>query len=131
MMAGIAGRAIRAVITWPVVAGCGWATVAIGSQLGFQLGCRPVDDGLAAVVVIERRACPYCRGERPGRAEVLIDARRPAGARPDQAAVAGLVHPEDLWQLCRNELTRAEVRIGGSNIRRRWFGVVNGSVGRW
>ena len=37
-------------------------------------------------------------------AEVLIAARRLAGARPQLAAVAGLVHHEDLWQLCRDEL---------------------------
>ena len=46
-------------------------------------------------------------------AEVLIAARRLAGTRPHLAAMAGLVHPEDLWQLCRNELTGAEVRMGG------------------
>ena len=38
-------------------------------------------------------------------AEVLIAARRLAGARPHLAAVAGIVHREDLWQLCRDELT--------------------------
>jgi hypothetical protein len=37
--------------------------------------------------------------------EVLIAARRLAGARPHLAAVAGIVHREDLWQLCRDELT--------------------------
>ena len=36
-------------------------------------------------------------------AEILIAARRLAGARPRLAAVAGIVHHEDLWQLCRNE----------------------------
>ena len=97
-----------------------------GSQLGFQLGYRPADDGLVAVVVIGRSTCPCCHGERPGPAEVLIAARRLAGARPHLAAVAGIVHSEDLWQLCRNELTRAEVRIGGRDIRGRWFGVVVG-----
>jgi hypothetical protein len=51
-------------------------------------------------------------------AEVLIAARRLAGTRPHLAAVAGLVHPKDLWQLCRNELTGAELRIGGRAIRR-------------
>src|SRR5947199_9271941 len=39
-------------------------------------------------------------------AEILIAARRLAGARPHLAAVAGIVHQEDLWQLCRDELTR-------------------------
>ena len=33
-------------------------------------------------------------------AEILIAARRLAGARPHLAAVAGIVHHEDLWQLC-------------------------------
>ena len=59
-------------------------------------------------------------------AEVLIAARRLAGARPYLAAVAGIVHPEDLWQLCRDELTGLDVRIGGWDIRGRWFGVVVG-----
>ena len=39
-------------------------------------------------------------------AEILIAARRLAGARPHLAAVAGIVHPDDLWQLCREELDR-------------------------
>ena len=39
-------------------------------------------------------------------AEVLIAARRLAGARPHLAAVAGIAHHEDLWQLCRDELYR-------------------------
>jgi hypothetical protein len=38
-------------------------------------------------------------------AEILIAARRLAGARPQLAAIAGIVHREDLWQLCREELT--------------------------
>ncbi len=57
-------------------------------------------------------------------AEVLVAARLPAGVRPHLAAVAGLVHREDLWQLCRDELTGAEVRVDGWDIRGRWFGVV-------
>ena len=32
--------------------------------------------------------------------------------------------PEDLWQLCRDELTGVDVRIDGWDIRGRWFGVV-------
>ena len=43
-------------------------------------------------------------------AEVLMAARRLAGARPHLAAVAGIVPHEDLWQLCRDELTGADVR---------------------
>jgi len=57
-------------------------------------------------------------------AEVLIAARRLAGARPHLAAVAGIVHHEDMWQLCRDELTGLDVRTGGWDIRGRWFGVV-------
>ncbi len=37
---------------------------------------------LAAAVVIERRTCSCWRGERPDPAEILIAARRLAGARP-------------------------------------------------
>ena len=57
-------------------------------------------------------------------AEILIAARRLAGARPHLAAVAGIVHHEDLWQLCRDELTGVDVRVDGWDIRGRWFGVV-------
>ena len=57
-------------------------------------------------------------------AEVMIAARRLTGARPHLAAVAGIVHQEDLWQLCRGELTGVDVRADGWDIRGRWFGVV-------
>ena len=65
-------------------------------------------------------------------AEVLIAARRLAGARPHLAAVAGIVHREDLWQLCREELdnTGIDVRVDGWDIRGRWFGVVVGATPR-
>ena len=63
-------------------------------------------------------------------AETLMAARRLAGARPHLAAVAGIVHPEDLWQLCRDELTGADVRADGWDIRGRWFGVVVGATPR-
>ncbi len=63
-------------------------------------------------------------------AEILIAARRLAGARPHLAAVAGIVHHEDLWQVCRDELTGADVRIDGWDIRGRWFGVVVGATPR-
>ena len=33
-----------------------------------------------------------------------------AGSRPHLAAVAGIVHQEDLWQRCRDELTGVDVR---------------------
>ena len=57
-------------------------------------------------------------------AETLIAVRRLAGTRPHLTAVAGIVHPEDLWQLCREELTGVDVRADGWDIRGRWFGVV-------
>jgi hypothetical protein len=63
-------------------------------------------------------------------AEVLIAARRLAGARPHLAAVAGIVHPEDLWQLFRAELTGIDVRADGWDVRGRWFGVVVGATPR-
>ncbi len=40
-------------------------------------------------------------------AEILLAARRLAGARPRLAAVVGIVHPEELWRLCRDELDRS------------------------
>ena len=61
-------------------------------------------------------------------AEVLIAARRLAGARPHLAAVAGIVNKEDLWLLCRGELTGLDVRTGGWDIRGRWFGAVVGAT---
>jgi hypothetical protein len=63
-------------------------------------------------------------------AEVLIAARRLVGARPHLAAIAGIVHPEDLWQLCRAELTGVDVRTDGWDIRGRWFGMVIGATPR-
>ncbi len=63
-------------------------------------------------------------------AEVLIAARRLAGARPHLAAVAAIAHPEDLWQLCRDELTGVDARIDGWDIRGRWFGSVVGATPR-
>jgi hypothetical protein len=62
--------------------------------------------------------------------EVLIAARRLARARPHLAAVTGIVHREDLWQLCRDELTGVDVCVGGWDIRSRWFGVVVGATPR-
>ena len=63
-------------------------------------------------------------------AEVLIAARRLAGARPHLAAVAGIVNNEDLWLLCRGELTGVDVHIDGWDIRGRWFGMVVGATPR-
>jgi hypothetical protein len=62
-------------------------------------------------------------------AEILIAARL-AGARPHLAAVAGIVHHEDLWQLCRDELAGVDVRTDGWDIRGRWLGVVVGATPR-
>jgi hypothetical protein len=63
-------------------------------------------------------------------AEVLIAARRLAGARPHLAAVAGIVAQQDLWQLCRDQLTGVDICAGGWDIRGRWFGVVVGATPR-
>jgi hypothetical protein len=63
-------------------------------------------------------------------AEVLNAARRLTGARPHLSAVAGIVHHEDLWRLCRDELTGVNVRADGWDIRGRWFGVVIGATPR-
>lgn len=57
-------------------------------------------------------------------AETVIAARQLAAARPHLAAVAGIVRHEDLWQLCRDELTGVDVQAEGWDIRARWFGVV-------
>jgi hypothetical protein len=57
-------------------------------------------------------------------AEILIAARRLAGARPHLSAVAGIVHQDDLGLLCRDELTGTDVRVDGWDFRGRWFGVV-------
>ena len=62
-------------------------------------------------------------------AEILIAARRLAEARPHLAAVAGIVHHEDLWRLCRDEL-RSRRWVDGWDIRGRWFGVVAGATPR-
>ena len=63
-------------------------------------------------------------------AEVQIAVLRLAGARPHLAAVAGIVHYEDLWQFCRDELTGVDVHVDGWDIRGRWFGVVVGATPR-
>jgi hypothetical protein len=63
-------------------------------------------------------------------AEILIAARRLVGARPHLAAVAGIMLQEDLWRLCREELTGVDVHIDGWDIRGRWFGVVVGATPR-
>jgi hypothetical protein len=63
-------------------------------------------------------------------AEILIAARRLAEARPHMAAVAGIMHPDAIWQLCRDELTEVGVRAAGWDIHGRWFGVVVGATPR-
>ncbi len=57
----------------------------------------PVTSPVSSPVLIERHTCPCCRGKRP-------DLGRDAD--------------------CRDELTGAGVRVGGWDIRGRWFGVV-------
>jgi hypothetical protein len=76
---------------------------------------------------MERRMCPCCRGGVLTPAEVLIAARRLAGARPHLVAVAGMVHHEDLWQLCRDD-TGVDVRTGGWDVRGRWLGLGRGRL---
>jgi hypothetical protein len=63
-------------------------------------------------------------------AEILIAARRLTRARPHLTAVAGIVAQEDLWLLCRDELTGLDVRVDGWDHRGRWFGVVVGATPR-
>jgi hypothetical protein len=45
-------------------------------------------------------------------------------------SLTGIVHPEDLWQVCLGELTGGDVRIDGWDIRGCWFGVVVGATPR-
>jgi hypothetical protein len=104
--------------------------VAVGSHLGSQLGYLPADGSLAAAVVIGAARAHAVVVSVLTPAEVLIAARRLAGTRPHLTAVAGIVHPEDLWQLCRDELTGVDVRTDGWDIRGRWFGVVVGATPR-
>jgi hypothetical protein len=58
----------------------------------------------------------------------------PRGGSPEHGptwvAVAGIVHPKDLWQLFRAELTGIDVRADGWDVRGRWFGVVVGATPR-
>jgi len=112
------------------MAECGWMTVAVGSHLGSQLGylsAEPVSppgwssSAARAHAVVVSVLTP---------AEILIAARRLAGARPHLVAVAGIVHHEELWQLCRDELTGVDVRVDGWDIWGRWFGVVVGATPR-
>ena len=121
VMPGEAGCAFWPGITRLDVAGCGWAAVAVGSHLGSQLGCLLAEDGLAAGWS-SGAACTHAVVVSVLTAvEMLIAARRLVGARPHLAAVAGIVHHEDLWQLRRDELTGIDVRIDGWDIRGRWF----------
>jgi hypothetical protein len=57
-------------------------------------------------------------------AETVLAVRRLAAMRPYLAAVAPLVDADDLWRLCRDELTGVDVGMEGWDIRGRWFGVV-------
>src|SRR5947209_13517219 len=92
-----AGCAVWPGITRLDVAGCGWATVAVGSHLGSQLGYLPAEDGLTAGVVIKRHTCPCCRGERshPGRdtdrCAAACGSTTPSGCRRWHRASRGTV----------------------------------------
>ena len=80
-------------------------------------------DGLAVAVIIERRTCPCCGGERPdpGRdPDCRAAARRsttPPGRRCRHRASRG-----PMAAVPRR--ARVDVRIDGWDIRGRWFGVV-------
>jgi hypothetical protein len=50
--------------------------------------------------------------------EILIAALPLAGARPHLAAVAGIVHHEDLWQLCRGERAPGPPCLCRQSLRR-------------
>ena len=99
--------------------------MAVGIHSGSWQGCLPVGEGPAPAVVIGCRSCSCWCGERadPGRGPDCRAAARGSAAAP--GCGAGIVHREDLWQLCRDELTdRVDVRADGWDIRGRWFGVV-------
>ena len=86
---------------WVWLDGCGrWQPFRLGN-----LGYLPADGSLAAAAVIGAARAHAVVVSVLTPAEVLIAARRLAGARPHLAAVASIVHHEDLWQLCRDELT--------------------------
>ena len=95
-----------------------------------QLAYPCTADGLAVAVVIGRCPCSCWWGERadPGRGADCGPAA--GGSAAHLAAVAGIVHREDLWQLCRDKLTGVDVCVGGWDIRSRWFGVVVGATPR-
>ncbi len=38
--------------------------------------------------------------------------------------MAQIAAPDDLWRLCRDELSGKDLRADGWDIRARWFGVV-------
>ena len=57
-------------------------------------------------------------------AETSFVLRRLLAAAPHVQALAPLLHRDELAHLCRAELTGVDVRVGGWDIRGRWFGVV-------
>ena len=102
----------------------------MSGHLGSQSGYFTADDGFAARWSWGAACAHAVVVSVLTPAEVLIAARRLAGARPHLVAVAGIAHREDLWQLCRDELTEVDVRVDGWDIRGRWFGVVVGTTPR-
>ncbi len=64
------------------------------------------------------------------RAWMVLAVRLLAAMRPRVVAVAPLADADDLWRLCRDELTGADVGAGGWDIRGRWFGVVLAAMPR-
>jgi hypothetical protein len=81
---------------------------------------------MAAAVVIERRTCACWRGEHPDPGRNTDRCAAAHGSTAVPGCRGRIVHREDLWQLYRDELTGADVRVDGWDIRCRWFGVVVG-----
>lgn len=57
-------------------------------------------------------------------AEVAFAVRQLSATAPHVRALARLVHRDDFWRLCCAEFTGVDVRVGGWDIRGRWFAVV-------
>lgn len=57
-------------------------------------------------------------------AEVAFAVRQLSSTAPHVRALAILVHRDDFWRLYRAELSSVDMRVGGWDIRPRFFGVV-------
>jgi hypothetical protein len=65
-----------------------------------------------------------CRVGTLTRTETSVAVHRLGATRPHLAAVAVLVHRDDLWQLARSELSDIDLQQDGWDVRARWFGIV-------